>query len=261
MAPLDEATKAAIAQALWTTEIRPGVVFPDWSAVTSDLVRTALSELFEAFGVEQFWDRLSAEEDRVRRAVLEGYLADGRPPTTPELSASTGLGADAVTTLLARLRKRDLIVLDESGSEIRGAYPLTEKPTEHRVRLGEHVVHAMCAIDALGVGRMYDRDVVIESSCRASARPIRIVTAARGRRVRSLEPTSAVVWSGIRLSHGCAAETLCRVMAFFETAEALERWRKSENPEARGYRLTVEEGMQAGMAIFAPMLAPSGPAA
>jgi hypothetical protein len=256
----DEATKAATEAGLWTTEIRPGVVFPDWSAVSSELVRTALSDIFEAFGMERCWDGLSAEEDRVRRAVLEGYLGEGRPPTAAALAASTGLGADAVTSLLAGLRKRDLIVLGDSG-EIRGAYPLTETATEHRVRLGDHVVHAMCAIDALGVGRMYESDVVIDSSCRASARPIRIVTAGHGRRLRSVEPASAVVWSGIRLSEGCAAETLCTVIAFFETAEALESWRERENPDARGYRLTVEEGMQAGMAIFAPMLAPGGPAA
>jgi hypothetical protein len=39
-----------------------------------------------------------------------------------------------------------------------GAYPLTSRKTEHQVHVGGKRVHAMCAIDALGVRAMLGRD-------------------------------------------------------------------------------------------------------
>ena len=49
--------------------------------------------------------------------------------------------------LLARHQTSDLIRL---------AYPFTESVTGHRVELDRHFLHAVCAIDALGVGGMYN---------------------------------------------------------------------------------------------------------
>ena len=115
-------------------------------------------------------------------------------------------------------------------------------------------MHAMCAIDALGVGRMYRRDVVIESHCRATHQPIRLVTADLGRRLTSVEPDHAVVWSGIRATEGCAADTLCPLIAFFLDDAVLEQWRLAQHPSVPGYRLSITEAMEAGMAIFGPML-------
>ena len=120
---------------------------------------------------------------------------------------------------------------------------------------GEVVVHAMCAIDALGVGRMAGRDVVIESRCRATRQPIRIVTAGGGRRLGTVAPETAVAWSGIRATGGCAANTPCPLIAFFAADRALVDWRAKEHPSVPGYRLSIAEAMEAGMAIFGPMLA------
>ena len=55
------------------------------------------------------------------------------------------------------------------------AYPFCGAPTRHVVRLDEaSPVHAMCAIDALGIPLMTGRDGVIESADPDEGRPIRI---------------------------------------------------------------------------------------
>ena len=68
------------------------------------------------------------------------------------------------------------------------------------------------------------------------------------------EPASAVVWSGIRPTQGTAANTLCTVLAFFASDEALETWRREEHPDQQGYPLSMQEGLEVGKAIFGPML-------
>ena len=231
--------------------LRPGVRFPDHSAVNSDVARAALDDIVAAFGIDS-WDGVAEDEDRVRRAILEHYALSGRAPSLARLAEVTQFAPERVRGVVQKLRERDLVVLD--GEAIAGAYPLTDWRTEHTVRVGEHAIHAMCAIDALGVGKMYGRDVEIDSSCRASGAPIRVATAGNGTAVKSITPSRAVVWSGIRDTEGCAADTLCTIMAFFASDDALETWRKVEHPDTPGHRLTVEEAMQVGAAIFGPML-------
>jgi len=249
------APPAVAERKLFSTEIRPGVSFPDWTVVTSDRVRAALNDIFHAFGIENCWRNFTRIEDLCRRAILEAYLREGRPPTMSQLCATTGLLKQDAEQILRRLRQRDLVLFDEQTATILGAYPLTESKTEHRVHLGDVTVHAMCAIDALGVGRMYGRDVIIESTCRATQETIRIATIDRGIRLASVEPLNAVVWTGIRASEGCAASTLCPLIAFFASDVALEHWRLRQHPDSPGHRLSVPEAMEAGMAIFGPMLA------
>ena len=239
----------------FSTEIRPGVNFPDWTAITSAQARSALNDIIRAFGIDRCWRDYSPDEDLCRRTILQAYLDQGRPPTISQLSARLGRSANAVGQILLSLKRRDLVLFDEQTASIQGTYPLCERETEHSVRLGDIVVHAMCAIDALGTGRMYRRDAVIESRCRATMAPIRIATTDLGRSLGAVAPAQAVVWSGIRATEGCAADTLCPLMAFFADDTALEDWRTKEHPTVPGYRLSIAEAMETGMAIFGPMLA------
>ncbi len=47
------------------------------------------------------------------------------------------------------------------------------------------------------------------------------------------------------------------MLAFFCSDAHLDSWRQENHPDIDGYRLSMDEGLQAGMAIFAPMLAPA----
>lgn len=64
-----------------------------------------------------------------------------------------------------------------------------------------------------------------------------------------------MVWSGIQLTDGCSADTMCTVMAFFCSDAHLEAWRKENAEGIDGYRLSMDEGIQAGKAIFTSLLA------
>lgn len=236
-------------------ELRPGVVFPDWSAVSSETARQALDAIFEAFGVANGWNDYSAEEDSVRTAVLRSYGARGRAPTVAELAADTGLPEEAVREGLGRLRERDMVVLDGISGEVSGAYPFTENDTGHRVVLGEQTLNAMCAVDALGAGAMFGRDATVHSSCRHCGAEVRVSTRDGGRALATLAPADTVVWTGIQYEDQ-AATSLCTVIAFFCSDRHLEAWREG-NRELKGYRMSVDEGLQTGRAIFTPFLAPA----
>lgn len=238
----------------YRARIRPGVEFPDWSAVVSSQVEQALSAIFRAFGVEKTWTGYGETEDRIRRAILDSYLQDARAPSLAALSSRSGLVPEALRRALHSLRTRDLVTLSGDGA-VTGAYPLTDRETGHRVELGGRSINAMCAIDALGTGAMYGRDAVVRSSCRHCGESITVETGAAGTKIAGFTPPSAVVWSGIRYADNSAATSLCTVIAFFCSDRHLEAWREANHPDTEGYRLTVEEGRQAGAAIFGPMLA------
>ena len=238
--------------------VRPGVVFPDWSRVRSATARTALCAVLEALDVEKRWGAGYEEAlDRVRRAILEHYACEGRAPSLARLSADAGRAREELPGLLSQLRDRDLVVLDDGGEVIAGAYPFTDRKTGHLVRLGRETLNAMCAIDALGAGAMLGRDVLIESGCRFCGAPIHVETRGGGTSLKTCRPEAAVVWSGIAGAAGCAATSLCPLVVFFCSDEHLESWRGSDPSGAPGFRLSMDEAQQVGTALFAPMLAPA----
>jgi hypothetical protein len=238
--------------------VRRGISFPDWTAVTSPTMREALLAIFEALDVEKTFQAYSPAEDRMRIAVLHLYAEQGRAPTFDELAKRAGISESAVRPILESLKARDLVVLDANGERLVGAYPFTDRDADHRVRLGDQTVNAMCVIDALGAGDMYGRDIEIHSHCRSCAAPIKLTTSNQGRALAHVEPATAVVWSGIRRTDGCAANSMCTIIAFFCDDFHLEAWRRKHHPESVGFRLSIDEALEAGRAIFAPSLASAG---
>ena len=116
----------------------------------------------------------------------------------------------------------------------------------------------MCAIDALGVGAMYGRDIAIQSDCRWCGGEIRIATRDQGRALAEVSPPGAVVWYDFAY-RGSAAVSCCPAMAFFCSDEHLELWR-SRTPDRQGLRLSMAEGLEVGRALFGPVLRASGAA-
>ncbi len=235
-------------------------VAPHRSDVASPRAREALLAIENA-GALISWRGLSAEEDRVRIALLHMYAEQGRAPAIVDLAARAGLSASQLQAVLTSLEARDIIVRDKDTGRIVGAYPFTEGETEHRVDLGVQTMNAMCAIDAFGIGAMYDRDIRIRSSCRMCGTSIGVATLNRGRELAYWTPETAIVWSGIRYEHGCAASSLCKVLAFFCSDEHLEAWQQRQGGGSRGYRLSMEEGLETGRAIFESILKTSQSAA
>lgn len=232
------------------------VRIPDRSLARSRQAARALAAIADAVGMEKAFLALDEAEDQVRRALLELYARSGRAPTIARIAGETRLKPGQVQTQLGKLERRDLVVLDADGERIVGAYPFSERDTGHRVRLGGRVLNAMCAIDALGSGAMYDQDVVIDSACRECDAPVHVETGERGTALALVSPAEAVVWSGIQYAEGRAATSLCRVLTFFCCDAHLESWRLANHPDIEGFRLLPGEAMEVGRGIFTHMLEP-----
>uniref|UniRef100_UPI001BDD1532 organomercurial lyase n=1 Tax=Escherichia coli TaxID=562 RepID=UPI001BDD1532 len=92
-------------------------------------------------------------------------------------------------------------------------------------------LNAMCAVDALGIGAMTDRDIRVASRCRHCGAPIRIATRDRGRMLAKVEPQSAVMWQSIRYEDACAANSLFATTAFFCSDDHLSAWRRERSAD------------------------------
>ena len=233
--------------------VRPGVTFPDWSVVTSSVVRDTLQAMVGSDHVFDRWSGYDAATDSIRVGLLQLYAENGRAPMPGALAGRVGLSEAVIRPLLEELRRRDLVVLD--GERIVGAYPFSDRNTGHQVTLDRRVLNAMCAVDALGIGAMTDRDIAISSPCRHCGAPIRIATRERGHALADVEPKSAVMWQSVLYEGACAANSLCATTAFFCSDDHLSAWRQKRIADKPGFRLSIEEGLEAGRALFGPSLA------
>ena len=236
-------------------ELRPGVFRPDWSAVTTPAARAALRGRTAARSslLEKWSQPLGREEDLVWRSVLRLYASLGRAPHGAEISAETGLPEERIKGCLRSLQNRDLLDLHANGTAIRHVYPFTESETGHHVALGRHLFNALCAVDALGAGAMYQSDVAVESSCRLCGAEIHITTTMEGRALGSVSPAEAIVWYDFSY-RGSAAASCCPTIAFFCSDEHLRRWLDAQSPRRNGMRLSIAEALEVGRAIFGPIL-------
>ena len=107
-------------------------------------------------------------QDLVWRATLVLFARLGRPPLRAEIAEETNLATITVQVLLSELEGYDLLGVAKGAMSY--AYPFTARRTAHRVTLHSQMLHALCAIDALGVGAMYGADAVIKLSCRTAER-------------------------------------------------------------------------------------------
>ena len=135
----------------------------------------------------------------LHRAVLRRFLETGAAPTARWVrQAATELGLDA--SAVDELDTADAVHI--TNGVVAVAYPFSGIPTPHRVELdGLPAVHAMCAIDALGLPVMAGRDGRITSADPRDGTPIE-VTAHGG--TWSWTPAGAVVVAG--RATGCGTE-------------------------------------------------------
>lgn len=233
--------------------VRPGVTFPDRSAVTSHVTRDALLAMVGSGHVLNRWSGYDPATDRARVALLQLYLEHGRAPAADEIANRAGLDETAVPLLLDKLRRRDLVVLD--GERIVGAYPSLTRTGAIRSHW-RGAFSTLCARSTrLASGT--DRDISIASRCRHCGAPIRITTRDRGQVLADVEPRTAVMWQSVRYEGACAASSLPDD-AVFCSDDHLSAWRRERSADEPGFRLPIEEGLEAGRALFGLSLAGLG---
>jgi mercuric reductase len=194
-------------------------------------------------------DKLSEPLKAVHREAIRSLVTRGRPPSRAEIAAH--VGEDAVDSAIARLGGDDLVVLSRDRREIVGAYPVTSEATPHEVHVGGHVIHAMCALDAMSVGPMYDVPVEICSRCRVTGEAVCIKQ--EGTRITEATPASVRVGVRWQMPAGDhAAHSMCMEMVFLKDDAAAAAWHDGDL--ANHTVFTLEEATQFGAAFFRPLL-------
>ncbi len=183
------------------------------------------------------------------RAILRTLAEEGRAPTNDDLA--TLVGADGVAAAIERLGGDDLVVLNADKTAVVGAYPMTVEDTVHHLRVNGRAVNAICALDAVAVGPMYDAEVAIESRCQVTGEPIRIHQ--KGHWTLSAKPSDDVR-VGVRWQQpgACAAHSMCLEMVFLKDGDTARRW--VEEGEGDKTEFTLDEAVAFGAAFFVPLV-------
>lgn len=209
--------------------------------------------LQEAVGIAAgtFPERLAAagpEAQAVYRALLPAFAASGCPPGPKPLAASTGLPPRTVRAALDELAAADLVALGPDG-DVLGAFPLSAVPTRHRVRVqGRPGLHAMCAVDALGIPAMLGAAGTVTSADPATGQPVEVEVAADG--ALAVSPPEAVVLLA-REGDGPLASACCSIIDFHASRAAADD--ALLGPGVRGAVLTVAEAHALGVLLFAAL--------
>jgi hypothetical protein len=194
--------------------------------------------------------RLRDPERELYFWILRRFATEGRPTSTDTAAEAGRLGLDAQETL-AKLAREDLVHLGDDG-EVVVAYPFSGRPTAHQVRFPSgHEAYAMCAIDALGVGPMFEQPVQIESKDPLAGDAVLVQLAPEGD--GRWEPETAVVVAGVLDRSGDSFRGCCPALNFFASAENGARW-LAQHPQVRGQVVSMPEAVAAGRAVFGDVL-------
>jgi hypothetical protein len=190
---------------------------------------------------------LSPQARRLHRHILTTFARTGRPPSR------ASLGRFAPDDL-RELAERDVVAFDEHG-ELRAAYPFS--PTETGITVtwaGGPTVHAMCAIDALGISAMLGRPVVITATEPDTGE---IVIVDVDGEAATWIPETAVVYAGAVDDCCPSVDGTCGDINFFTITDAAHAW-ATRHPEVTGAVLDQHTALTCGITEFRDLLSDAG---
>ena len=195
-------------------------------------------------------ERLSEPARRVHLAVLAAFTATGRPPPPAELERLARAHGGPPGPVLAEVAGADVLAFAADG-QIRAAYPFSPAPTAIQVSWpGGPQVHAMCAIDALGMSAMLGCPVTITAAEPGTGRAITVVV---DRDRACWKPRTAVVFAGAACASGPAADRSCGYIKFFTTARGARAWAR-RHPEVTGTLMRRDGALRCGITEFGALL-------
>ena len=199
---------------------------------------------------------LDGIETAVHQEVLRTYGRTGGPPDPAALEAVTAGSERSAREVLEALHELDALRLTPDG-QIALAYPFSTQPTRHRVTIGHEIrAFAMCAIDALGISAMLDRDITIESLDVTTGQPVNVsVHAGQPPGRAHWDPPEAVVFVGADAGGGPSVNCCCDHLNFFVDSTAAATW-ITAHPHVPGQILNQIEAEELGVRLFAALLRP-----
>jgi mercuric reductase len=225
----------------------------------------ALQHLHDLLPLKERQESLERPLVELHRAILHSLVEQGRPLTRAEIAKKLG-SEDAAAKAVALLGSYDLIVrnpltirdahtnalvvLDAKGGDVLGAYPITTEETPHKVSVNGNQLYAMCAVDALAVGAMFNTETLIQSNCHVTEEPVTIRQ--RGKEILEANPPDVRV--GVRWQRliDCCAHVMCRQMIFLRDEATAQAWLNADPVSKELF--TVPEAILFGEAFFTPLL-------
>ncbi len=189
-------------------------------------------------------ERISPTAHAVYRALVDQVLATGAVTEPRQLAAAIGLCEVEAEAALDELVVGDWAGRDEQGA-LAALYPFSLIPTLVVVQVAGVRRYAMCAIDALGIAPMLDREVLIESICPVSEAQLALTVAPDG--VVAQTPQTVVVL--YRQVAGPAHMNRCGVTRFFRSVDEGQQWLTTHGSSA-DQLLTPAEAFGRGREIF-----------
>ena len=217
--------------------------------MTADIA-AAIDRLHSQLPLQARQQALPPDLAAVHRGILAALATTGRPLERREIAALLTGGEDP-DAVLRRLGADDLVVLNAEGTAALGAYPMTVEDTTHQLRVDGVAINAMCALDALSVASMYDKEVDIRSRCAVTGEPIHVRQ--RNETILEAEP-SPEVRVGVRwqMPSTCAAHSMCMEMVFLKDAATAEAWQDGDTENVSIF--TLPEAVAFGAGFFKPLV-------
>jgi len=190
------------------------------------------------------------QETQVRVAILRHAL-HAQPISTASLSVATGLTPAKVDAALAALHEAGAIYLANGGAA--AAYPVSFRPTKHRVTIDGVTTYANCAVDALAVPPMVEAAVEVASECAHCGATITVMML--GDRVLGARPAAPVVFypSADCCEGGPAVLTRCPHINFFCDRDHAVRW-QAAHPARQGTVLVLSKAAAFAREHFATVI-------
>jgi hypothetical protein len=113
---------------------------------------------------------------RVRKAIVDGFVATGRSPNPAEIAAELKISRQQVLAAFRELPKYDTFAVERGTENVRILSPFSNLATPFKVAVdGEQRWYAVCGPESLAITYMFPgRKVGIEAHCRDCGDPIRI---------------------------------------------------------------------------------------
>ena len=159
--------------------------------------------------------------------ALYRELAHGAPVSPPSLADRVEMRAEAV---VRQLRNWPGVYYD-GEQRVVGFWGLTIAPMPHRLRVDGRELYAWCAWDTLFLPALLGTGVEVESSCRVTGAPVRLMVTPRG--VESAEPAGLSVSFLLPDAEAMNANVItsfCHHVHFFSSRKAAKPW-LHEHPE------------------------------
>ena len=210
-------------------------------------VITAVDHLNKILPLAERQKKLSNELANVHRMILKSYVDLGRTLNRDEIAKHVEDIDEAINTL----RSNDMVVFDSNDEPV-GAYPFTMERREHVIRVNEHTIHSMCALDALAISPMYNVKTHIDSKCHVTGDNISIDQL--DQEVLNMNENEEVHfglnWNSA--ANNCCATSLCTEMIFLKDKKIADAW-FTEDKENREI-FTLDEAIEFSTRFFKPLV-------